>query len=227
MVLELWEAERLIQEGWRPYIRKTPKGEYITLKRGSKERGVGPFDQQLWEKLDSLWTLVTYGFQGKTESQEHAREPKVELKEDEAESIFAWLEMGYDPAQIVRMEGYHPDKVEYAVKRYYELKGLKPQSKALQELTEKCDGLIRKYGDAAEAALKIAKLVMDVGEFKFKTCRYAEEDGSCDVGWSESIKPPLINFETIKISIGLFVNERVVAKPSKLWCALCPAYRTK
>jgi hypothetical protein len=44
----LAEARRLIREtSYRPYVRRVKGREYITLKRGSREVGVGPFSQDV------------------------------------------------------------------------------------------------------------------------------------------------------------------------------------
>ena len=114
--------------GVRTY--RTGRGEYLTLKKGSKERGVGPFKQTLWEELDTHWTLVNFGGNAlkMMKSVEDKAEPKIKLKDYEAQDIFAWLLAGYEPARIVKETGYHPDIVEYATKRYLELKGLRPEN---------------------------------------------------------------------------------------------------
>jgi len=59
--LDLAEARRLISEaGYRPYVRKVRGREYISLNRGSREVGVGPFSQDVWDScsLSGPWLFT-------------------------------------------------------------------------------------------------------------------------------------------------------------------------
>ena len=45
----------LLERGWRPYVRRKPNGRrYITLKRGSRERSLGPYTEERWELITSM-----------------------------------------------------------------------------------------------------------------------------------------------------------------------------
>ena len=196
------------------------------MKRGSKERGVGPFNQQIWEKLDRLWALVTYGPLGELKTKpQPPLEEKVRLEDWEAQTIFAWLEAGYDPAQIVKETGHHPDKVEVATKRYLQLKGLKPQDQSLKEFHEKYLQLKTTF----EVCQSLLKAIEKFGEHKQKTCYYFDgESQTCSYNWGEDAENiPLIKTETIHVESWLGSEKRLRVTPSKLACTLCPHYREK
>jgi hypothetical protein len=96
-VLELAEARRLISEaGFRPYIRKVKGKAYITLKRGSREVSVGPFDQDVWDSLQSEWSIAMYGSKN-TAVPIQVQTPKPKLGAMDASIVFEWLEAGHDP----------------------------------------------------------------------------------------------------------------------------------
>ena len=222
--LEVWEAKRLIEEGWRPYIRKTGKGEYITLKKGSRERGVGPFKQELWQELDTHWTLVNFGSLSTLQTEPKSQhQPRLDWYD--AQNIFAWLEAGYDPAQIVKETGHHPDKVEVATKRYLQLKGLKPQDQSLKEFHEKYLQLKTTF----EVCQSLLKAIEKFGEHKQKTCYYFDgESQTCSYNWGEDAENiPLIKTETIHMESWLGSEKRLRVTPSKLACTFCPHYREK
>lgn len=53
------EIERLINEGWRPRIKKKKNRRYITVRKGNKERSFGPYTDELWEKVKPVDPLAT------------------------------------------------------------------------------------------------------------------------------------------------------------------------
>jgi hypothetical protein len=132
--LELAEARRLISEaGFRPYFRKVKGKAYITLKRGSREVSVGPPSPDVWDSLQSEWSIAMYGSKN-TAASLQGQAPKPRLDALDASIVFEWLEAGHDPAWIVKETGLHPDVVEEATMRYLQLKKLNPR--AIAELTE-------------------------------------------------------------------------------------------
>ena len=129
--MDLEEAKRLIREGgYRPYIRKSGGRRYITLKRGSRELSVGPYTEELWQALDSEWTIAAYG------EPAHAGEAEPRLAGKDAQKVFKLLSEGHDPAQVVEETGLDPDLVMLATEKYMQLKQL-PVGNLAQRL-EKC-----------------------------------------------------------------------------------------
>ena len=45
------EIEGLVNEGWKPRIKNRKNRRYITLRRGNKERSLGPYTDELWDKV--------------------------------------------------------------------------------------------------------------------------------------------------------------------------------
>ncbi len=45
------EIEGLLDEGWKPRIKKRKKLRYITLRKGNQEKSLGPYTDELWEKV--------------------------------------------------------------------------------------------------------------------------------------------------------------------------------
>lgn len=48
------EIEGLINEGWKPRIKKKKNRRYITLRKGNKEKSLGPYTDELWEKVKPI-----------------------------------------------------------------------------------------------------------------------------------------------------------------------------
>lgn len=55
--MDLAEAKKLVAEGFRPYVCVVKGKRYITLKKGSREVGVGRFDEGIWRELTANTTL--------------------------------------------------------------------------------------------------------------------------------------------------------------------------
>ncbi len=45
------EIDGLIDDGWKPRIKKRKKLRYITLRKGNQEKSLGPYTEELWEKV--------------------------------------------------------------------------------------------------------------------------------------------------------------------------------
>jgi len=45
------DIEKLLLEGWRPRIKKVKERRYITVLKGKKERSLGPYTDELWDKV--------------------------------------------------------------------------------------------------------------------------------------------------------------------------------
>lgn len=45
------EIEGLLDEGWKPRIKKRKKLRYITLRKGNQEKSLGPYTEELWNKV--------------------------------------------------------------------------------------------------------------------------------------------------------------------------------
>jgi hypothetical protein len=222
--LELAEAKRLISEaGFRPYVRKVKGKAYITLKRGSREVSVGPFNQDVWDSLQSEWSISMYG------SKNHAapmqgQTPKSKLDALDASIVFERLEAGHDPARIVKETGLHPDVVEEAAMRYLQLKKLNP--KAIAELTE-----------TVEKALKgvIIPLAEEIGlsaEFRQGFCRNFNGK-ACTLDWDasemEKVKAPenAKPFQILEDFEGFWGKRYIRIKPTPIWCLACPFFERK
>jgi len=222
--LELAEAKRLISEaGYRPYVRKVKGKAYITLKRGSREVSVGPFCPDVWDSLQSEWSIAMYGSKN-TAVPIQVQTPKPKLDASDASLVFERLEAGHDPAWIVKETGLHPDVVEEATMRYLQLKKLNP--KAIAELTE-----------TVEKALEgvIIPLAEGIGlsaEFRQGFCR--NFDGkACTLEWdasllekvkaSENAKP----FQIVEVFEGFWGKRYIRIKPTPMWCLACPFFERK
>ena len=44
----------LINEGWKPRIKTKKNRRYITVRKGNNERSLGPYTDELWEKVKPL-----------------------------------------------------------------------------------------------------------------------------------------------------------------------------
>lgn len=223
--MELAEARRLIREaGYRPYIRKVKGREYITLKRGSKEVGVGPFSQDIWESLESEWTLAVYGPKAPAsrvpQQQTQATRPK--LDELDIARVFELLDAGYDQARIVRETLLHPDAVEYATKRYMELKKLNPR--AIVELGDAVSRVLN------EVVAPLAEKISACARFRQRSCDNFEE-GVCRRDWDASILEMVPKsaklFEVVKEFEGFWGGKYLHIKPTEIWCLACPFFERK
>ena len=53
------EIEGLLDEGWKPRIKKRKKLRYITLRKGNQEKSLGPYTEELWEKVKPVDAWAT------------------------------------------------------------------------------------------------------------------------------------------------------------------------
>jgi len=223
--LDLAEARRLISEaGYRPYVRKVRGKEYITLKRGSREVSVGPFSQDVWESLQSEWTIAVYGTKAHaSKAPPQSQEPKPKLSEFDAALVFEWLDAGHDPVRVVRETRLHPDVVEYATRRYMELKKLNPR--AISELTDTVNRVLN------EVFVPLAENIHACAEFRQRSCRNFDGE-ACKLGWDAStieavgsgkIKPFKVDGELR----GFWGEKYLRIKPTPLWCLACPFFERK
>jgi hypothetical protein len=222
-VLDLAEARRLISEaGYRPYVRKVKGREYITLKRGSREVGVGPFNQDVWDSLQSEWVIATYGSKAST-TPVQGQTVKPRLDSIDAATVFEWLEAGYDPARIVKETRLHPDVVENATMRYLELKRLNPR--AIAELTDTVEKVLNGV---------VAPFVEEIGAcagFRQRFCRNFEGE-ACTLYWDasemEKVKAPE-NAKPFEVFESFDDGGRrcVRIRPTPVWCLACPFYERR
>jgi hypothetical protein len=220
--LELAKAKRLISEaGFRPYIRKVKGKAYITLKRGSREVSVGPFSQDVWDSLQSEWSIAMYGSKNPAASVQ-GQTPKPRLDAMDASLVFEWLEAGHDPARIVKETGLHPDVVEQATMRYLQLKKLNPR--AIAELTETVEKALK------EIVIPLAEGIGLSAEFRQGFCRNFNGK-ACTLEWdalllekaSENAKP----FEIVE-DFEVFWGKRYIRiRPTPMWCLACPFFERK
>jgi len=67
--MDLAEAKKLIGKGFRPYVHVVKGRKYITLKRGSREVGVCPFDEDVWRSLVAEYNVEASGQPTKREGE--------------------------------------------------------------------------------------------------------------------------------------------------------------
>ena len=53
------EIEGLIDEGWKPRIKTRKNRKYITLRKGNKEKSLGPFTEKLWDEIKPVEPWAT------------------------------------------------------------------------------------------------------------------------------------------------------------------------
>jgi hypothetical protein len=225
VILDLAEARRLISEaGYRPYIRKVKGKAYITLKRGSREVGVGPFTQDVWDSLVSQWDMSVYG------STQQPQPQKPTLNGSDASLIFQYLSRGYDAAQVVEKTLIHPDVVKLAAEKYMELKGLKA------DWLKSVDEALKLAINACEAYRKLVDSIMASSAFKRSACAYFERDKEvCTLEWDpsivDSVKAMKLEgaqpFTVVERVEGLWGGPHVRIKPTPLWCLACPYFERR
>ena len=203
----------MIREGgYRPYIRKSGGRRYITLKRGSRELSVGPYTEELWQALDSEWTIAAYG------EPAHAGEAEPRLAGKDAQKVFKLLSEGHDPAQVVEETGLDPDLVMLATEKYMQLKQL-PVGNLAQRL-EKCkrniDGLTR--------------LLLESAGVKRRLCLFYR-NGVCQLGWSRELLS-LAEAESRGLKLFTVVGssedkKHLFIAPLEMWCLICPYHAAR
>ena len=52
MTLDPAKLESLVVEGWRARIKTVKNRKYIAVRKGGKERSLGPFTEELWSQLE-------------------------------------------------------------------------------------------------------------------------------------------------------------------------------
>ena len=212
--MDVEEAKRLIREGgYRPYIRKSKGRKYITLKRGSRELSVGPYSEELWQALNSEWTIAVYGKPSRVE------EAKPRLTGGDAQKVFKLLSKGYDPAQVVEATGLDPDTVMLASKRYMELKGM-PLGGVERQIGE----LRQWIEELDKTTARFMNFLLDAMNARRSLCFFFR-DGRCRLPWSREILRR-VEMESIHVKLFEAAGEagdgRVFITPSPLMCLICP-----
>ena len=210
------EIDGLIDEGWKPRIKKRKKLRYITLRKGNQEKSLGPYTEELWEKVKPVDRWATPSQVSELERRMSAVEEKQRESKPSLDPLILKkikeldkFQRGSNPSllekRIKQLEesqrGSNPDLDAFRLKRIIDLEKMR------EELIESAER--RLSGD--------------------DTCKHINKNGFCllyyfsydEVEKSDYLRPMGHGNRNGKKIYYINVKEH------PLVCSACPEYKSK